>query len=288
VISARRYYRFSLGLGALGVLTLALALALAVIPYSVAPALPTMSDLAAACRPFLIGTSLPAILVTLLAALGVASAVRALRALQVGSGSLVVDVASGPGTSALQLARETGCSVVGIELAQASVEAATTFAADEGLAGRVRFVQGDAESLPLEDASVDGAMCECALCTFPDKPAAAREFARVLRPGARLALSDVTADVQRLPSELTSLQAWVACIADARPLEEVASLLEGAGLEVEVAERHGGALAALLERVDARLRAARLLGASLFTDAIGKGRDLVRVARQALEQGVLG
>lgn len=79
MISARRYYRFSLGLGALGVLTLALALALAVIPYSVAPALPTMSDLAAACRPFLIGTSLPAILVTLLAALGVASAVRALR-----------------------------------------------------------------------------------------------------------------------------------------------------------------------------------------------------------------
>jgi len=214
---------------------------------------------------------------------------RLIRALRVGAGALVVDVASGPGTSALQLARETGCSVVGVELAQASVEAATAFAADEGFSGRVRFVQGDAESLPLENASVDGALCECALCTFPDKPAAAREFARVLRPGARLALSDVTADVQRLPSELTSLQAWVACIADARPLEEVASLLEGAGLEIEVAERHDGALAALLERVDARLRAARLLGASLFTDdAIGEGRDLVRVACQALEQGVLG
>ena len=213
---------------------------------------------------------------------------RLARALRVGSGDTVVDVASGPGTSALQLARETDCSVVGVDLSEASVAAATEAAAGAGLTERVRFVQGDAESLPVEDASVDGALCECALCTFPDKEAAARELARVLRPAARLALSDMTADAERLPPELTSMQAWVACIADARPLEEIASLLERAGLAVEKTERHDAALATLLARVDARLRAARLLGASRFTDGIGSGRELVGAARQALAEGALG
>jgi SAM-dependent methyltransferase len=210
------------------------------------------------------------------------------RALQVGPRAIVIDVASGPGTSAVQLARETDCAVVGVELAQANVGAATTAAADAGLGERVRFIVGDAESLPVMNASVDGVLCECALCTFPDKEAAAREFARVLRPGGRLALSDVTADVSRLPPELTSLQAWVACIADARPLEEIASLLERAGLEVELVERHDAALAALLEQVDARLRTARLLGASLITDQINQGRRLIAAARQGVEQGALG
>lgn len=208
------------------------------------------------------------------------------RALQVGPGAVVVDVASGPGTSALQLARETDCSVVGVDLAEPSVASATQTAVEHG---RVRFLQGDAESLPLDDASMDGALCECALCTFPDKQAAAGEFARVLRPGARIALSDVTADVARLPPELTSLSAWVACIADARPLEEIGSLLEDAGFAVEALERHDDALANMLARVDARLRTARLLGASLFTgDAIARGRELVAGANRALEQGVLG
>jgi len=210
------------------------------------------------------------------------------RALHVGSGSLVVDVASGPGTSAVQIARETGCDVVGVDLAAESVAAAARAAEKAGLSTRVRFIQGDAEALPLADEAADGALCECALCTFPDKATAAREFARVLRPGARLALSDVTALPDELPPELTSLQAWVACIADARPLDEIGSLLEQAGLVVEESERHDEALAAMLDRVDARLTAARLLGADFFGDRVDKGRELVAVAQDALARGLLG
>lgn len=206
----------------------------------------------------------------------------------VGSGDLVVDVASGPGTSALQVARETGCDVIGVDLATESVEAATLAAAKAGLAERVRFLRGDAESLPLADGTVDGAICECALCTFPDKPAAAREFARVLKPGARVAISDITASPSELPPELTSLQAWVACIADARPLDEIASLLEGGGLVVETTERHDDELGLMLDRVDARLRTARLLGVGLFGDGLENGRALVAAAQGALAEGLLG
>lgn len=210
------------------------------------------------------------------------------RALRVESGSIVVDVASGPGTSALHVARETGCDVVGVELAAENVAAAAQAAKKAGLDARVRFVQGDAEALPLADKSMDGAICECALCTFPDKDAAARELARVLRPGARLALSDMTADAGQLPPELTDLQAWVACIADARPLAEIATLLERSGFDVEATERHDEALEALLDRLDMRLRTARLLGAGLFNEGIGRGRRLIGEARRALDQGLLG
>lgn len=216
---------------------------------------------------------------------------RMAGALAVGPGQTVVDVASGRGASALQLARETGCEVVGVELSAESAAAAARVAEEAGLAGRVRFLVGDAEALPLGDASADGALCECAFCAFPDKEAAARELARVLRPGARLALADVTAQRERLPPELTTLEAWIACLADARPLDEIAELLEQAGLAVETRERHDGALAELLERVEARLTLARLLDGRLppeLRDAVGRGLALVASAREALAGGILG
>ena len=197
---------------------------------------------------------------------------RLIEALDVGPGQTVVDVASGPGTSALQLARESGCDVVAVALAPAAVDDP-----------RVRVVAGDAEALPLDDASMDGALCECALCTFPDKERAAAELARVLRPGARLALSDMLVEGP-LPDELHSLQAWVACIGDARPLAEIERLLERQGFEIEHAERHDDALATMLDRIDARLRVAGLLGA----DAAERGRALAGAARAALVSGLLG
>jgi arsenite methyltransferase len=89
----------------------------------------------------------------------------------------VLDVAGGRGGTALLLAREYGAVVTGVDLSAANVAVA---AAAAGLADRDRL--GDAEALPLPAGGVDVVMCECAFCTFPDKPTAATEFARVLRP----------------------------------------------------------------------------------------------------------
>jgi arsenite methyltransferase len=208
---------------------------------------------------------------------------RLIRALAVGPEATVVDVASGRGASALQLARETGCRVVGIDLAESNVSAATLAAGSAGLDGQVQFRQGDAEALPVEDGSADGVLCECALCTFPNKPRAAAEIARVLRPDARLALSDVVADPSRLPPALTSLDAWVACIAGARPPEELTTLLADAGLTVERVEREDTSLAALIDRVEARLHLAKLLGAN-----VDSAFELAATARRALAAGALG
>lgn len=209
-------------------------------------------------------------------------------ALAVGPGHTVVDVASGPGTSAIQLARITGCDVVGVDLSPGSVAAATAAAGAAGSSERVRFVQGDAEALPLQSGALDGALCECALCTFPDKPRAIAELARVLGPGARLALSDITAEIERLPPELTGLAAWVACIADAKPLPELRSLLERGGFTVERAEPRAGVLDELLQRVEARLRLAAMLRQPFAPDAVEDGLALVHAAREAISDGILG
>ena len=216
---------------------------------------------------------------------------RLIRALDVGGGDVVLDVGSGVGTSALAIARDTGCAVVGVDLSSANVEKATARAADAGLTSRVRFAQGDAEALPLDDASVDGVLSECSLCLVPNKRAAVREIARVLRSGARAAISDVTAESSRLPPELRTLSAWTACLADARPLDELAALLEKAGLVVEEVETHDELLRALIERVEGRLHLARLLGERvppLLRGAIPTGGELVAAARRALEAGVVG
>jgi arsenite methyltransferase len=207
------------------------------------------------------------------------------RALRVGPASTVVDVACGRGASAVQLAQELGCAVVGVDLSEENLTAAARLAAEGGVDDRLHFLCGDAEALPLADESADGVLCECALCTFPDKQAAAREIVRVLRPGGRVALSDVTAVPGRLPPELTTVQAWVACIADARPLEEIAALFEAAGLVVEESTCHDRALAVLLARIETRLALVEMLETTV---PVATGRGLVAAARSALEDGSLG
>lgn len=208
-------------------------------------------------------------------------------------GTHVVDVASGRGSTAALLAAEYGVKVTGIDLSAENVAAATEAASTgagpaPGL--RPRFRVGDAERLPLPDGCADVVVCECAFCTFPDKPAAAAEFARVLRTGGRLGLTDVTADPGRLPPTLTGLAARIACVADARPLAEYVDLLSDAGLRVVTNERHDDALIEMINRIEARLTVARMaLGrsANLGVD-LTAAPDTLAVARVAVRSGALG
>ena len=190
-------------------------------------------------------------------------------------GARVADVASGPGATASLLAAEYGVTVDGIDLGPAAVAAANAQGAQAGIGDRVVFRVGDAERLPLDDASVDAVVCECALCTFPDKEAATAEMARVLKPGGRVGITDVTLDRGRLDPELASLAGWVACIADARPAAEYCHYLEEAGLQVRLVERHDDALARMIEQIDARLVAYRMLDAPAL-----KGVDIEAVRQK--------
>ncbi|WP_218145130.1 class I SAM-dependent methyltransferase [Nocardioides luteus] len=95
---------------------------------------------------------------------------RLLDALSVRPGDRLVDVACGIGTTSLLAADEYGLSVDGVDLSERSLDRARATAEAAGLTAR--FHHGDAESLPLANGGWDVVMCECALCTFPDKPTA--------------------------------------------------------------------------------------------------------------------
>jgi arsenite methyltransferase len=216
---------------------------------------------------------------------------RAAQLAGIGAGSRALDVASGAGTTAMLLAGELGAQVTGVELGAEAVARAGAAAAERGLAGSVRFLAGDAASLPLPEAAVDAIVCECSLCLFADKPAAVREMARVLRPGGSIVVADVTVAPPGLPPALRTAAARVACVADALALEGIERLLRDAGLGLQAAERHDDALAAMARRVDARLRAARMLRVPALEPLrpqLEAAVELSREVRRAIDGGVLG
>ncbi|MGH9738896.1 MAG: class I SAM-dependent methyltransferase [Candidatus Acidiferrales bacterium] len=203
----------------------------------------------------------------------------------------VLDVASGTGTSGLFLAGRFGCEVVGVDYSGQNMERANELAANRGLASRVHFEMGDAERLQFPDASFDAVVCECAFCTFPDKATAAREFARILRPGGRVGISDLTRG-SVLPKELEGLLAWIACIADAQPLESYADYLRSADLDVEAVENHDRALIDMVHQIRLKLLSAEVLvGLKKLTlpDVdFASAKQMARVARDAIQQNQLG
>jgi SAM-dependent methyltransferase len=177
-----------------------------------------------------------------------------------------------------------------VDLGESTVEHARAATGRAGLSEAVRFHLGDAERLPLPDTVFDAVVCECAFCVFPDKAAAAAELARVLRPGGRVGITDVTT-AETLPAELTTLAAWVACIADARPARQYGELLGSAGLRVTHTERHDIALTTMIDQIEARVTALRMLqpdrlrAAGVEADAV---LGYVEVARRAATGGLLG
>lgn len=201
----------------------------------------------------------------------------------------VLDVASGGGGTARLLASELGAEVTGVELSPEAIAAARREAETAGLSDRVRFVEGNADALPVTSAAFDAVVCECALCLFPGKAQAVAEMRRALRPGGAVAIADVTAELEDLPASLRGAAARVACIGEALPSDGYPALLRNAGLDLVATESHDGALAALAERVEARLRVARmLLTADGSADLIGEAIELVGEAQRAIIRGSLG
>jgi ubiquinone/menaquinone biosynthesis C-methylase UbiE len=206
-------------------------------------------------------------------------------------GQHVLDVASGTGASALFLNERFGCEVVGIDYGPASVAAANKVATEMGQATQVRFELGDAEQLPFEDNSFDAIICECAFCTFPDKPKAAAEFFRVLRPGGRLGLSDITRRGP-LPEELEGLLAWITCIADAQSVDQYKDYVISAGLIVDTIEIRDDALYQTAIDLQGKLLGAEILvklnRIELPIADFRQARRIARSASQAIREGNLG
>lgn len=136
-------------------------------------------------------------------------------------GEVVVDLGSGGGLDVFLAAKLVGPEgrAIGIDMTPEMIERARVNARAGGYTN-VDFHQATIDNLPLPDASVDCVISNCVLNLAPDKPAVFREIFRILKPGGRLAVSDIALKAE-LPKELaSSLAAYVGCIAGAIHIED--------------------------------------------------------------------
>lgn len=105
----------------------------------------------------------------------------------------VLDLATGTGDLAIEIVRShPTVTVLGVDPSTKMLEVGEQKIAARGLSARIAFGVGEAESLPLEDASVDGLTIAFGIRNVADRPRGLREMARVLRPGARAAILELT------------------------------------------------------------------------------------------------
>jgi arsenite methyltransferase len=155
-------------------------------------------------------------------------------------GEVVLDLGSGGGIDVLLSARRVGPTgkAYGLDMTDEMLELARHNQRRAGI-DNVEFVKGTIEEIPLQNASVDVIISNCVINLSGDKPAVFREAARVLRPGGRLAVSDVVADPDMDEATRADMQQWTGCIAGALTAADFSSELAAAGFEeIEIRETH--------------------------------------------------
>lgn len=197
------------------------------------------------------------------------TAIAALR-----PGETVVDLGSGAGMDAFLAASKVGDSghVIGVDMTTEMLARARNTASQRGLSHYVEFRQGMIEELPVTDASVDVILSNCVINLSPDKKRVFAEAFRVLKPGGRLAVSDIVLS-EPLPETLIDVGAgYAACISGAMLAEDYERAMVDAGfVDIETS------------RTDAAFLIDGVCSDPLFEEAI-KGVDPadLEVAREVL------
>jgi arsenite methyltransferase len=145
-------------------------------------------------------------------------------------GEVVVDLGSGGGLDVFLAAQKVGPrgKAIGIDMTKAMIDRANAGAKKDGFKN-VQFKLGKIDKIPLPDASADVVISNCVINLAPDKPAVFREIARILKPGGRLAVSDIALK-KKLPAALAQdITAYVGCIAGAILIRDYQRQLKEAG-----------------------------------------------------------
>jgi SAM-dependent methyltransferase len=204
-------------------------------------------------------------------------------------GDVVADLASARGKSAQALSRVFHCSVLGVEFGAEAVRHAHDAAADSG---RAHFIRGDAECLPFRTGVFDAAVCECSMSLFINKAQAVAETARLLKPGGRFGLSDVTIEPGSLPDELQGDLGQVLCMTSALTADGYVDLLEDGGFEVTERLDASSEIIKLLDEVQGKLAAflafTRMNGVAAGDGQLERSPELVAKVRDMVTAGELG
>lgn len=151
---------------------------------------------------------------------------------QLGAGEVVLDLGSGAGIDVLLSATRVGPTgkVYGLDMTDEMLALAKENRQKAG-ADNVEFLKGEIEQIPLPDDSVDVVISNCVINLSADKDRVLREAFRVLKPGGRLAVSDVVTRGEISPAIRQSMLLWVGCVAGALEDGEYRAKLAAAGFE---------------------------------------------------------
>jgi len=169
--------------------------------------------------------------------------------------AMVVDLGCGTGTTALMLARDFNLQVSGVDLSAANIERAIERTDTNSAA--VKFMQADAQKLPFEDNEFDGILAECSFSLFADQAAVLAEIKRVLKPGGKLAITDMAIGGP-LPADIAEIISPWTCLVDAIDEQIYAQRFVAAGFEIQVIADESDSLTNLIHLLKRKLL---LLGA---------------------------
>jgi arsenite methyltransferase len=147
-------------------------------------------------------------------------------------GQTVLDLGSGGGLDCILAAQKVGQTgrVIGVDMTPEMLEKARANVQRLALEN-VEFRQGYLESLPLGDDSIDVVISNCVINLSPDKPQVFREIFRVLKPGGRVAVSDIVTNGPLPEAVRSSLDGWAACVSGASDISDYIQAMLAAGLE---------------------------------------------------------
>jgi SAM-dependent methyltransferase len=145
-------------------------------------------------------------------------------------GQTVLDLGSGAGLDCFFAAQKVGEAgrVIGVDMTPEMIERARSSAKRLNLTN-VEFRQGYLENLPVDSNSVDVIISNCVINLSPDKPKVFSEAFRVLKPGGKLAVSDIVTDGPLPESIKQSLSAWAGCVAGAVEAKDYIGMMEAVG-----------------------------------------------------------
>ena len=185
-------------------------------------------------------------------------------------GARVLDLGCGPGSTLGMLARR-GYAAIGLDLAHEAASAASTFGC---------VVVADAEHPPVRTGSLDGIVMECVLSLLPDKEGATSRANRALKPGGRIAVSDVTIE-RPLPLPLEEVAAWSTCLGGALSTAGYLDLLRKTGFGEAQSICLDDALVALIHQIRRRLALIEvaLTARGVELASLGVNRDRLEALR---------
>jgi len=155
----------------------------------------------------------------------------------IAAGERVIDLGSGSGMDAFLAARQTGTqgAVVGIDMTDEQLIKARRLAERDGHTS-VRFEKRYIEEAPIDDASADVVISNGVINLCDDKAAVFREIARMLKPGGRMAISDIVTERQLTEAIVCDVNLWASCIGGAMQQDDYRHAIQAAGLELQTVQ----------------------------------------------------